>query len=188
MKISELCWLENWQLRFPYPEIEYGSRRGEVIGTFLAIVERKNCVLIPEKRDNVSLIGNVYNYPQGEFADESVIRTSPVVRIEHKLLSQVSEGKLKQLLSLLGDRVNIDRKERKFATFVTVEGGITYMLGHIYQRLESSTDSTNWDILQGQRGYSPYTYDKEGQEKHFEDYAIYFTDVDECYKPLDLEE
>lgn len=194
MKIEDLCWLENWQVRYAHPEEEYGSRRGEIAGTFLAIKERKNCVLAPEYRDKVALVGNVFNFPGGEFEDDDMIMTSGITRIEHrkhteevnKLIRFVS--KIFRIMKIDISKISLDKKEKEFATIITINNGTSdgmeIMLGHIGQRLETSANDLNWDIMLGASGCRPEDHD---DEKHFEDYAEFFTEVNECYKPLELE-
>lgn len=186
MKTKEVCWLTNWQVRFLDPDIEYGARRPEVVGTFLAITERKNCVLKPEYR-NAVLIGDVFNYPGGEFENGTKIITPNIIRIEHKLLTEGIERRMKLLKSIFGQKFTLDRREKKFATFVETES-LTFMLGYIGQRLISSADPINWDMLQGSRGYDPYSYDDGSCRKGFEKFTSYFDNINEDFLPIDLEE
>ena len=188
MKVNEICWLTDWQIRFPDPDVEYGARRPEVVGTFLAIAERKNCAIKPECR-NVTLVGNVFNYPNGEFDDGVKIMTPNIVQIEHRLLTEGVEKRTKLPKSIFGQKFTLDRKEKRFATFVTTEGGLTFMLGYIGQRLVSSADYLNWNLLRGVSGYNPDRYDDDAEdlEKHFDEFVDYFTDVNEAYEPIDLE-
>ncbi len=187
MKFENICWLEDWQIRYPHPQVEYGTKRPEVVGVFLAITERKNCTLRLDHRENVSLVGNVFNYPDGEFDDGFPVMSGNVVKIEHKLLTEGVERRMKAIRNSFGKRLNLDRKEKEFATLVTTADGLTYMLGYIGQRLSASANPLNWDMLQGSRGYSPDAYERKGNMRHFEEFAGYFEDINIDYKPLDLE-
>lgn len=195
MKANDACRIKNWQIRYPDPETEYGSRRPEIIGTFLAIKEHKNCTLKPDYQQNVALMGFVYNYPGRKAWDEKRIMTADVVKVEHLLLDEEIEKQAKEYYEKLAfksknkirwkkERKIESQREKNFVTVITTKDGMSYVLGDIGQPLGDSADPINWNLLQGAKGYKSDDCEDEPRERSFEDFATYFENVNEDYRLL----
>lgn len=168
-------YLENWQIR--RPSLDFESRDPLVIALFLAIVERKNCVLKPEYRGDeehggVAVMGNVFNFP-GDVPDDHQIMVFDITKIEHKRLP---ESKKIMAPLKIGERFSLNRREKEFATFVTA-GGITFMLGYVCQELYSSADGLRWEMMKSTSRYDP-------PSSRFGEYSYFFDDVNTEYQPF----
>lgn len=171
-----MIYILDWALRQKDLEIE--CRSPLLIAMFLAIAERKNVIIKPEfvnnENWNVTITGEIYNFPGGEIKDGSVIEISGIRKIEHRIIP--SDESLVH---------KIGRRKNKMVPLVTTVDEFTVALGKEGQELYKSANGVRLELMKSTSGHDPYD-SREGERIY--DFINFFEEINEDFKPLEPEE